>query len=640
MFTHRRQRVPVLAVLATLLFSAGCERDESTLAPATYPVEAEIFIDEFGPAVSFQAFLGSKLDALDVTTTETYRGNRALQFIIPNEGDAAGGFAGGAFVSESGRDLSGFNALTFWAKSSMPATINEAGFGNDNTGSSRYVAWKSGLSVSTTWRKYVLPIPDPAKLTGEKGLFFLAEGPEGGDGYVLYIDDVQFELLGTIAHPRPSIASRTLVAEIGDSFTVGGLEVSFDISGERGSINAMPGYFTFTSSDPAVATVDADGVITAVGLGQARITALVGAQEADGVVSISVGEPAEGPSAPAPTPSQPAASVISLFSDAYTDVSVDTWSADWDDAQVEDVQIAGDNVKKYSQLAFAGIEFTSRLVDASEMTHFHMDVWTPDPTDAAESFLIKLVDFGPDGVFGGGDDAEHELAFSASSAPALTPNAWVGIDVPLSAFAGLRTRGHLAQLVISGSVTTVFIDNIYFYSGAAATSPTTPAPAPTLPATDVISLFSNAYSNVSIDTWSAEWDDAEVEGIRIAGDDIKKYSNLVFAGIEFTSSTLDASGMTHFHIDVWTPDPVEAPGGLRIKLVDFGADGKYQGGDDVEHELTFNRSSTPALRSGSWIGLDIPLSAFSGLTTRAHLAQLIISGEPNSVFIDNVYFHK
>lgn len=640
MFTHRIQHLPVFTVFVILLISTGCERDESTLAPASYPVESEIFLDAFGPGVTFQAFQYSKLDALDVTVEETYRGKKALQFTVPNEGDADGGFAGGAFVSPQGRDLSGFNALTFWAKASMAATLNDVGFGNDNTGNSRFVAWKSALPISTVWRKYIIPIPDPAKLTAEGGLFFLAEGPEGGAGYQLYIDDLQFESLGTIAHPRPAIASRTLVGEIGDTFVIDGLEVSFDIGGARESVNAMPGYYTFTTSDPTVATVDADGVITAVGLGSATITAEVGGVEAEGIVSVSVGEAAEGPVVPAPTPTQPETSVISLYSDAYASVSVDTWSAEWDDAQVEDVQIAGDNVKKYSQLAFAGIEFTSRLIDATEMTHFHMDVWTPDPTDAAEALLIKLVDFGADGAFGGGDDTESELAFSAGSAPALTPNTWVGIDIPLSAFAQLGARAHLAQMIISGSVNTIYIDNIYFYSGAPATSPTTPAPTPTLPATDVISLFSNAYSGVTVDTWSAEWDDADIADLRIAGDDIKKYSNLVFAGIEFTSRTIDATEMTHFHIHVWTPDPVTSSGGLKIKLVDFGADGKYQGGDDVEHELTFNSSSTPAMRSGSWVSLDIPLSAFAGMTTRAHLAQLIISGDPNTVFIDNVYFHK
>lgn len=638
--TMHSKRVLLPGLLVTIFFFAGCDRDEGTLEPAPYPAHAEVFLDEFGPGVSFQAFLGSKLDALDVTVDETHRGNRALVFVVPNEGDPLGGFAGGAFTSETGRDLSGFNALTFWAKASMPATLNEVGFGNDNTGTSRFVAWQSGLPVSTTWRKYILPIPLPEKLTAEKGLFFLAEGPENGSGYELFIDDLQYETLGTIAHPRPSIASSTRNVELGDSLFVTGTQVSFDIVGARQTINAMPGYFTFQSSDPSVATVDANGVINAVGLGVAQITARLGDIDAEGVVNVSVGQPVEGPAVPASAPTRPAASVISLFSDAYNDVPVNTWSAEWDMAELEDVSVAGDNIKKYSQLSFAGIDFTTPTLDASDMTHFHMDVWTPDATDDPASLLVKLVDFGADGVFGGGDDAEDELAFSTASTPALTSNGWVGIDIPLAAFANLTTRAHLAQLILSGSVNTLYIDNIYFYSAASGDTPTIPAPAPTLPASDVISLYSNAFSNVTVDTWSAEWDEADLTDMTIADDDVKKYTNVVFAGIEFIAQTIDATEMTHFHIDIWTPDPVPSSGGLRIKLVDFGADGSYQGGDDVEHELTFNSASGPPVTSGTWISLDIPLTTFTGLTTRAHLAQLIISGDPNTIFIDNVYFHK
>ncbi len=74
--------------------------------------------------------------------------------------------------------------------------------------------------------------------------------------------------------------------------------------------------------------------------------------------------------------------------------------------------------------------------------------------------------------------------------------------------------------------------------------------------------------------------------------------------------------------------------------MDFGANGVWSGGDDVEHELTFDASTTPALVSETWIGFDIPLANFTGLTTTGHLAQLIISGDPNTVFVDNIYFHN
>jgi hypothetical protein len=86
-------------------------------------------------------------------------------------------------------------------------------------------------------------------------------------------------------------------------------------------------------------------------------------------------------------------------------------------------------------------------------------------------------------------------------------------------------------------------------------------------------------------------------------------------------------------VDAWTPNMTT----FRIKLVDFGANGVYQGtpNDDTEFELSY----TPVLNE--WNGYDIPLSSFTGLTSRAHIAQLIFSGNPagaGTVFVDNVYF--
>ena len=76
-------------------------------------------------------------------------------------------------------------------------------------------------------------------------------------------------------------------------------------------------------------------------------------------------------------------------------------------------------------------------------------------------------------------------------------------------------------------------------------------------------------------------------------------------------------------------------------MVDFGADGGYQGGDDSEQEVTFDSTTTPALQDGQWIGLDLPFSELTGLTSRAHLAQMILSSSAGAtVYVDNVYFYR
>lgn len=330
----------------------------------------------------------------------------------------------------------------------------------------------------------------------------------------------------------------------------------------------------------------------------------------------------------APTPTRPAANVVSMFSNAYTNVTVDTWRTDWSNATLTDLQIAGNDTKKYSALSFVGVEATSSPINATAMTTFHVDAWTANMT----AFRVKLVDFGADGAFAGGDDVEHEITFVP------TQNAWNSYDIPLADFGGLITRGHIAQLIFSGlpdAAGIVYIDNVYFHNVPTSNpnEPMTAAPTPTRPAASVISMFSNAYTNVAVDTWRTVWSSANLTDLQIAGNDTKKYSALNFVGVETVNSQINATNMQYFHVDAWTPNMTT----FRVKLVDFGANGVYQGSpnDDTEFELSY----TPVLNQ--WNGYDIPLSSFTGLTSRAHIAQLIFSGNPagaGTVFVDNVYF--
>jgi hypothetical protein len=64
--------------------------------------------------------------------------------------------------------------LTFWAKASQSASINEIGFGND-LGENKYIKPViSGLKVSTSWKKYYIPIPDPSKTYLRTRMFWYA----------------------------------------------------------------------------------------------------------------------------------------------------------------------------------------------------------------------------------------------------------------------------------------------------------------------------------------------------------------------------------------------------------------------------------------------------------------------------------
>lgn len=445
--------VAVAALLA--LLGTGCAKHDGIVAPTIK--DPAVFDDGFGASVDFQAFAGSKLDALAIDSTVSYSGATSIRVTIPAAGDPTGTYAGGAFTAGRARDLSGYDALTFWARSSRNLTFNVVGIGNDNTGTSKYEASWPNVAMTTAWTKFVIPIPRASRLLDEKGLFFFAEGPEMGQGATVWFDDIVFEALGTITNPRPTIPTRAISPDVGSLVAVPGAKVTFAVDGVDRTLDAMQGYFTFTSSADSVA-VGGEGTVRVVGLGTATITAALGSVPATGTITLTTNP---SPQAAAPTPTVPAANVISLFSNAYPNVAVDTWSASWDLAELTDLQVAGNDAKKYSGLTYAGIEFTgAHVIDATAMTHFHLDVWAA----AGTNVKVKLVDFGANGIYGGGDDREQELTFTSGTTPAFAPLGWSSLEIPLSSFASLTTRGHLAQLILAGDVGTMYVDNVYFHN--------------------------------------------------------------------------------------------------------------------------------------------------------------------------------
>lgn len=212
-------------------------------------------------------------------------------------------------------------------------------------------------------------------------------------------------------------------------------------------------------------------------------------------------------------------------------------------------------------------------------------------------------------------------------------------------FSSIHGEAH-PKVNMDGSINVYAMDGVNgfaSYTNAVQNDGTSPTDAPAEPTEDedlVISLFSDAYSDVTVDTWRTDWSNATYKDTSFADNAVKSYTNLDFVGIETVSSQINTNGMTHLRFDLWTPDATT----FRIKLVDFGPTGGFSGeggdgeGDDSESELAWEN---PA--QGEWITYEIPLSEFTGLSSRENIAQIIFSGLPTAnvtAYIDNIYFYN
>jgi hypothetical protein len=454
--------------ILVLLFvgSVSCEREISDeVAFSTFPSTAEVFTDGFSAGLEYLPFEGSYYEAFTVDQVTKHMGSASMRFDVPNVGDPLGAYAGAIFRTETARDLSGYDALTFWAKGTQAGLINEIGFGQD-FGESKFLV-TTDLELTTNWKKYIIPIPDAYKLKAERGMFWYAEGPENDKGYSFWIDDLKFEKLGTIAQPRPSILDgedKVVQSFIGDVSTINGLTQTFNIaSGLNQVVTAAPSYFTFKSSNVEVARVSELGVISIVGAGTAKITAVLGGVKASGSLTIEAIDVFFGV---APEPTQAAVDVISLFSDKYSNVPVDFFNGYYGGSSTEtaDLNLGNDQFKYYTKLNYVGIEFTNPAVNASAMSFLHLDIWTNGST--AADFIIKIRDRGANSVIntnvntGAPTEDDKEIVYTVAGST-ITQGEWVSIDIPLTGNIA-NQKNNLAQIVFVGNIDFI-LDNLYFY---------------------------------------------------------------------------------------------------------------------------------------------------------------------------------
>ena len=459
-----------LVLVLMVFITTSCERELSDEAnDATFAKTAQVFTDDFvGMGEDFvKYYAGSNFQSFSVDRTQGYESNASIRINVPSASNTNGNYAGGVFVIDgAGRDLSGFNALTFWVKASRGVSIDQFGLGED-FGENKYMASLVNVNVETGWSKVIIPLPDPSKLTNERGVFRYAAGTQGTSGvaYTLWIDEIKFERLGTIANPQRSIQlgnNITINTYMGIVSQVKGIQTVFNMPDATNlAVVSAPGYFTFSSSNTNVAVVNESGAINVTAAGTSTITANFDGNQVPGSVTIN----SIGAFVHAPIPTRPASNVISLFSNAYSNRPVNYFNGYWQPWQTtvsDDFVVNDDNILNYNIFNFVGIDHSSPAINATSMTHIHADFYFPGPIAAGRQLRVLVVDFGANGVFGGGDDTRHSTTFLA---PTLVSQNWVSIDIPFSAMPTLASRANLGQIIFEGGDgSSLYVDNIYFYN--------------------------------------------------------------------------------------------------------------------------------------------------------------------------------
>ncbi|MDA9028578.1 T9SS type A sorting domain-containing protein [Flavobacteriaceae bacterium] len=171
----------------------------------------------------------------------------------------------------------------------------------------------------------------------------------------------------------------------------------------------------------------------------------------------------------------------------------------------------------------------------------------------------------------------------------------------------------------------VYFDEITFHPAPAEVVPTT---APTTPvareAGDVISIFSDAYTDVALGEIDPSWSPGILTTLDFAGNSVWKITNCDFLAVTQYAG-IDFSEMDKLHIDYWTPDTAGSL--LNIKIVDTasGAEQLISLGNTV---------------SGSWQSVEVDLSVLT--INVSNITQILYdpTSESNTHYVDNFYFYK
>ena len=155
------------------------------------------------------------------------------------------------------------------------------------------------------------------------------------------------------------------------------------------------------------------------------------------------------------------------------------------------------------------------------------------------------------------------------------------------------------------------------------------APVPIRDQADVISIYSDTYTNPEGIDYNPNWGQTTTyTQIDVNGNNMIQYGDITYQGIDFSGTSVDASAMEFIHVDVWT-----ANADFNAKMSPISAGPNETA---VELELT----------QDEWTSFDIPVSMFTeqnGALDFSNMIQFKFEGVESgagTIFIDNLFFYK
>ncbi|CAM1371635.1 immunoglobulin-like domain-containing protein [Tenacibaculum xiamenense] len=310
--------------------------------------------------------------------------------------------------------------MKVWAETSVPVLLKL----EEGTAAAIEMAVTHG---GTGWEELIFTFDSAASYNR---MTVFVDGPGTAAGAFYFDDIMQTETVDVVAPVITLNGDASMTVVEGSTFTDPGATATDNVDGDISANIVVAGD-----------TVDTNTVGTYTITYNVSDAAGNAATEVSRTVEVTAAPTAPTEGAPAP-PTRDAADVVSLFSDAYTNVSGTDFNPNWGQATVVTQEdIAGNNTLKYAGLNYQGMQIGSAQ-DVSGMTHLHIDYWTINST-ALNAFIISS---GP-----------------VETAKALTvpTSGWTSIDIPLTDFSPVDLAD-VIQMKFDGNGD-IFLDNIYFY---------------------------------------------------------------------------------------------------------------------------------------------------------------------------------